>query len=876
MDDWRDHVNEKIKRELAAKGIYTEQIHGTVGAGGVYMSWELVTAIVAAVTVIVATVAYAAYRYGNRIPKLRRVGKATTGGSPEGERTSRSPSILSNGERSMRRSLSPEKVRLMRSTTQTPDSPGTVAAAGRMETSMPGGEPVGPPIARVLSMPVFDKSSDNALNERSMHLGYMNAMHPTRLANGNSMSSWTSGENSFAPVPELSQGESVFPSQAGMSPQEQKRTILSTVLKEWRGAAASEGASQTALRSYSGASPSLGPVKEREPIQTLTLSGEGQDIPLVNNQRYHSEFVEREKLGKGGFGTVYQGRNRLDGRDYAIKKIRLSSDLRCRPQLEKVLREVKILALLDHKNIVRYYQAWLEKMSEGDLAEEQERDSAMGYSSMAPSGMSWLASSQAGSVPSTPRKGESRNPDRRRRGSGARHSDWTNPWSEIPSSGAGFSDRGSSDDEEEDGYCVGGSLYRQDSAMSIPGFEFDRSTPPEKPTRGVTGSTRTPSDTPNREKEASAADGGGSAPSSLRKGHRARGRGGRSSKYSETMSDGPDIVKDLWLYIQMQYCSHNTLQFFLEQREKSSKVDMARVLQIFLQVAKGLTYVHGTGLIHRDLKPANCFLLADGTVKIGDFGLSRHSSVATAMMLGGAIPGASDTGSSTSSPPKRGMGRSKGSTGGDITAGVGTLLYASPEQLSGRDYDAKTDIYSLGMMLFEMSHPAFTTLMERTIVLSNAHKLSFPEEWSVPRDHPEIEDLVLRMLQPLPKSRPSAAEVVRGIESMQGKHMVLELDYFEEGTQGGDGDGIVSVVLRVEAEEKEGLLHRLVKEVRQLCEAGPGTARLEQYGLRGLHDHAIIEFLIGGATLDERQGIIAELLKLQDVRKVKEFPAVSR
>jgi hypothetical protein len=44
------------------------------------------------------------------------------------------------------------------------------------------------------------------------------------------------------------------------------------------------------------------------------------------------------------------------------------------------------------------------------------------------------------------------------------------------------------------------------------------------------------------------------------------------------------------------------------------------------QVAHGLKYVHASQLIHRDLKPANCFLLADGTVKIGDFGLSRHAA----------------------------------------------------------------------------------------------------------------------------------------------------------------------------------------------------------------------------------------------------------
>ena len=83
---------------------------------------------------------------------------------------------------------------------------------------------------------------------------------------------------------------------------------------------------------------------------------ENTDALLVTNRRLRTEFVEGQKLGKGGFGTVFKCRNRLDGHDYAIKKIRLSSDRRWQPQLAKVLREVKIMSLLDHPNIVRYYQ----------------------------------------------------------------------------------------------------------------------------------------------------------------------------------------------------------------------------------------------------------------------------------------------------------------------------------------------------------------------------------------------------------------------------------------------------------------------------------------------------------------------------------------
>ena len=120
--------------------------------------------------------------------------------------------------------------------------------------------------------------------------------------------------------------------------------------------------------------------------------------------------------------------------------------------------------------------------------------------------------------------------------------------------------------------------------------------------------------------------------------------------------DSTTVVRDLWLYIQMQFCTENTLHHKLETRV-GTKVDMAQALHTFLMIAQGLRYVHETGLIHRDLKvctvsflmlfrslgrldasllciviavlcwqPANCFLLSDGTLKIGDFGLSRSVS----------------------------------------------------------------------------------------------------------------------------------------------------------------------------------------------------------------------------------------------------------
>ncbi|KAF9968361.1 hypothetical protein BGZ70_004760, partial [Mortierella alpina] len=74
--------------------------------------------------------------------------------------------------------------------------------------------------------------------------------------------------------------------------------------------------------------------------------------------RYKHDFVEISKLGKGGFASVFKARNKLDGIEYAIKKIRLRGGAKVR--YEKIFREIKFLARLDHKNVIRYYSSWLE------------------------------------------------------------------------------------------------------------------------------------------------------------------------------------------------------------------------------------------------------------------------------------------------------------------------------------------------------------------------------------------------------------------------------------------------------------------------------------------------------------------------------------
>ncbi|CAM9171054.1 unnamed protein product, partial [Phaeothamnion confervicola] len=195
------------------------------------------------------------------------------------------------------------------------------------------------------------------------------------------------------------------------------------------------------------------------------------------------------------------------------------------------------------------------------------------------------------------------------------------------------------------------------------------------------------------------------------------------------------------------------------------------------------------------------------------------------------------------------------------TSGVGTALYAAPEQKSGRGYDSAADIYSLGVMLLEMCHPPFATLMERVVVLTDARSGQFGAAMAEMAEFSDLQRLLATMLSQRPAQRPTAADVVRRVEALQGKNMVLQI---ERG----------SVVMRVEAAEREGLLRQVRETARDMCAAAAsGTARLEQYALRGHDGVAVVELLIGGASLEDREAIRAALRGLPDVRSVNVFPA---
>jgi Tol biopolymer transport system component len=112
------------------------------------------------------------------------------------------------------------------------------------------------------------------------------------------------------------------------------------------------------------------------------------------------------------------------------------------------------------------------------------------------------------------------------------------------------------------------------------------------------------------------------------------------------------------------------------------KVPIRRAVGIGVQIAEGLAAAHEKGIIHRDLKPANVFITKDGRTKILDFGLAR-------------LVKGEDSSSPDSTAPTEDPGTKPGAL-------LGTIGYMSPEQVKGRPADARSDIFSLGVLLYEM------------------------------------------------------------------------------------------------------------------------------------------------------------------------------
>jgi serine/threonine protein kinase len=160
------------------------------------------------------------------------------------------------------------------------------------------------------------------------------------------------------------------------------------------------------------------------------------------------------------------------------------------------------------------------------------------------------------------------------------------------------------------------------------------------------------------------------------------------------------------------------------------RVSLDVALRIADEVCQALAYAHSHGIVHRDLKPGNVWLTPESKAKLGDFGLAV-ALAQTRLTAAGMI--------------------------------VGTVAYLPPEQALGQPPDARSDLYSLGAMLYELvtGRPPFVGDDPVAVISQHVHTPPVAPSWHT-RDLPKpLEALILRLLEKDPAKRPPSAEAVR-------------------------------------------------------------------------------------------------------------------
>ena len=215
----------------------------------------------------------------------------------------------------------------------------------------------------------------------------------------------------------------------------------------------------------------------------------------------------------------------------------------------------------------------------------------------------------------------------------------------------------------------------------------------------------------------------------------------------------PNIVKvfdvsfgDLIQYIVMEYIDGITLKEYIEQQGPLSWNDAVRLT---LQILRGLQHAHDKGVVHRDVKPHNIMVLADGTIKVTDFGIARFARSGQRTITDKAI---------------------------------GSVHYISPEQARGENTDEKADIYSVGVMLYEMitgtlPFQAESAVSVAIMQLQKDPKLPRDINGSIPLG---LEQITMHAMQKEPARRyKSAAEMLCDLEEFKKNPAVsFDYDYF--------------------------------------------------------------------------------------------------
>ncbi len=259
----------------------------------------------------------------------------------------------------------------------------------------------------------------------------------------------------------------------------------------------------------------------------------------------------------------------------------------------------------------------------------------------------------------------------------------------------------------------------------------------------------------------------------------------------------PNIVKVLDVgfgqhlqYIVMEYIDGITLKEYLDQRKD---IRWKEAVHFAVQILRALQHAHDKGIVHRDIKPQNIMLLSDGTIKVTDFGIARLS-------------------------------RSEMRVTMDSKKAIGTVHYISPEQARGEITDEKTDLYAVGVVLYEMLTGRLPFEADNAVSVAIMQMQSEP---TMPRlineDIPEgLEQITIKAMQKNADKRyQSAAEMLSDFDEFKRNPSIkFAYTYFVDETPTRYADAIT----RVRGDEDIGKKHasdtqkkRKVSTVAILC-----------------------------------------------------------
>jgi translation initiation factor 2-alpha kinase 1 len=493
--------------------------------------------------------------------------------------------------------------------------------------------------------------------------------------------------------------------------------------------------------------------------------------------RYQREFIQISLLATGSFGSVYHAIHKLEyPQTYAIKCVTFTTCGYYATALSLVMREVRILAKLDHPNCVRFYTSWLEPswMTGGTsdannnniMIEEEDEDDDDDeeegcfndiVNPIYPLLMNRQHTSSGSNSSSNPKLLTDID----------RVLDGLHKSKEIDESVSQleailYGDK--FDDDNDDGFdWTMDSPRNERSVLSLLPLSHRYSRGTSGDDDSEVGSEWTQNDDDDGERNNSFHN------SKVY----ARQRSLENRYLMSPTTNSSSYRYQISMYIQMQLCNPRTLAEWISDRNNDSNnciykydEEWARsAIEIFKQIVSGLTHVHSKGIIHRDLKPANIFSGDDGTFMIGDFGLSKmisdantnehlHTTTTTNVIV-----------------------QQQHNSNGHHTVGVGTASYASPEQITSKTYGPASDIYSLGLILLELIGN-FTSEHERAKAFHDCRYKREVMPWLC-QEYPEISLLILSCTETDPTRRPLASDILTAElltnDGTRGGHMVQNL-----------------------------------------------------------------------------------------------------